>query len=140
MATVSISEAARLAGISRPTIYKLINSGQLNVTSVVKGGKTVKAIDTSELIRFFGNIESFSVATDFTVNPEQDVTRFNSHDLQDLQHKFELLQKENEGLKEAVASRDDHISSLRQAMMLLEHKQEPQRPSPPPVRWWQFWK
>lgn len=140
MATVSISEAARLAGISRPTIYKLINSGQLNVTSVVKGGKTVKAIDTSELIRFFGNIESSSVATDFTVNPEQDVTRFNSHDLQDLQHKFELLQKENEGLKEAVASRDDHISSLRQAMMLLEHKQEPQRPSPPPVRWWQFWK
>jgi len=140
MATVSISEAARLAGISRPTIYKLINSGQLNVTSVVKGGKSVKAIDTSELIRFFGTIESFSVATDFTVNSEQDVTRFNSHDLQDLQHKIELLQKENEGLKEAVASRDEHISSLRQAMMLLEHKQEPQRPSPPPVRWWQFWK
>jgi len=140
MATVSISEAARLAGISRPTIYKLINSGQLNVTSVVKGGKTVKAIDTSELIRFFGTIESFSAATDFTVNPEQDVTRFNGPDLQDLQHRIELLQKENEGLKEAVASRDDHISSLRQAMMLLEHKQEPQRSSPPPVRWWQFWK
>jgi len=140
MATVSISEAARLAGISRPTIYKLINSGQLNVTSVVKGGKTVKAIDTSELIRFFGSIESFSAATDFTANPEQYVTRFNGSDLQDLQHRLELLQKENEGLKEAVASRDDHISSLRQAMMLLEHKQEPQRPSPPPVRWWQFWK
>ena len=140
MATVSISEAARLAGISRPTIYKLINSGQLNVTPVVKGVKTVKAVDTSELIRVFGTIESFPVATDFTVSPEQDVTRFNGHDLQDLQHKIELLQKENEGLKEAVASRDDHISSLRQAMMLLEHKQELQQPSPPPVRWWQFWK
>ncbi|MEP8870135.1 helix-turn-helix domain-containing protein, partial (plasmid) [Enterobacter hormaechei] len=25
---MSISEAARLAGISRPTIYKLMNSGQ----------------------------------------------------------------------------------------------------------------
>lgn len=140
MATVSISEAARLAGISRPTIYKLINSGQLNVTSVVKGGKTVKAVDTSELIRVFGTIESFPIATDFTVNPEQDVTRFNGHDLQDLQHKIELLQKENEGLKEAVASRDDHISSLRQAMMLLEHKQEPKRSLSPLVRWWQFWK
>jgi len=140
MATVSISEAARLAGISRPTIYKLINNGQLNVTSVVKGGKNLKAIDTSELMRVFGTIESSSVSTDFTVNLEQDVTPFNGHDLQDLQHKIELLQKENEGLKEAVASRDDHISSLRQAMMLLEHKQEPQRPSPPPVRWWQFWK
>lgn len=140
MATVSISEAARLAGISRPTIYKLINSGQLNVTSVVKAGKAVKAIDTSELMRVFGTIKHFSAATDFTVNPEQGVTQFNSHDLQDLQHKIELLQKENEGLKEAVASRDDHISSLRQAMLLLEHKQDPQRPLSPPVRWWQFWK
>jgi len=140
MAKVSISEAARLAGISRPTIYKLINSGQLNVTPIVKGGKTVKAIDTSELMRVFGTIESYPVATDFTVNPEQDITRFNGHDLQDLQHRIELLQKENEGLKEAVASRDDHISSLRQAMMLLEHKQESQRPLPPQVRWWQFWK
>jgi len=140
MATVSISEAARLAGISRPTIYKLINSGELNFTSVVKAGKTVKVIDTSELMRVFGTITNFSAAADFTVNPEQDVTQFNSHDLQDLQHKIELLKKENEGLKEAVASRDDHISSLRQAMLLLEHKQDQQRPLPPPVRWWQFWK
>lgn len=140
MATVSISEAARLAGISRPTIYKLINSGQLNFTSIVKAGKTVKVIDTSELMRFFGSITNFSAAADFTVNPEQGVTQFNSPDLQGLQHKIELLQKENEGLKEAVASRDDHISSLRQAMLLLEHKQDPQRPLPPPVRWWQFWK
>lgn len=140
MAKVSISEAARLAGISRPTIYKLINSGQLNFTSVVKAGKTVKSIDTSELIRVFGTIGNLHAATDFTVNPEQEITHLNRPDLQDLQHKIELLQKENEGLKEAVASRDDHISSLRQAMLLLEHKQDTQHPSPPPMRWWQFWK
>jgi len=140
MANVSISEAARLAGISRPTIYKLMNSGQLNFTSVVKAGKTVKNIDTSELIRVFGTIGSIPSATDFTVNPEQKITQVNSANLQDLQHKIELLQKENEGLKEAVASRDDHISSLRQAMLLLEHKQGTQQPSPPPTRWWQFWK
>ncbi|MGV6482416.1 helix-turn-helix domain-containing protein [Pantoea agglomerans] len=140
MATVSISEAARLAGISRPTIYKLINSGQLNLTSVVKAGKTVKTIDTSELIRVFGNIENLPAGTAFTVNQEQEITRTDSRDLQGLQHKIELLQKENEGLKEAVASRDDHISSLRQAMLLLEHKQDLQQPSPPPGRWWQFWK
>nr|QOY57503.1 hypothetical protein [uncultured bacterium] len=140
MAKVSISEAARLAGISRPTIYKLMNSGQLNFTSVVKAGKTVKSIDTSELIRVFGTIGNLSTATDFTGNLEQQITQVNSADLQNLQHKIELLQKENEGLKEAVASRDDHISSLRQAMLLLEHKQDTQQPSSPPIRWWQFWK
>lgn len=140
MAKVSISEAARLAGISRPTIYKLMNSGQLNFTSVVKAGKTVKNIDTSELIRVFGTIGNFPAATEFTVKPDQEITQVNSPDLQDLQHKIELLQKENEGLKEAVASRDEHISSLRQAMLLLEHKQDTQQPLPPPAKWWQFWK
>lgn len=140
MAKVSISEAARLAGISRPTIYKLMKSGQLNFTSVVKAGKTVKNIDTSELIRVFGSIGNPHTVTDFTVNSEQEVTQFNSEHLHDLQHKIELLQKENEGLKEAVASRNDHISSLRQAMLLLEHKQNPQQSSSSPTKWWQFWK
>lgn len=140
MAKVSISEAARLAGISRPTIYKLMNSGQLNFTSVVKAGKTVKNIDTSELIRVFGTIENLPEATHFTVKPEQEITQVNTADLQHLQHKIELLQKENEGLKEAVVSRDEHISSLRQAMLLLEHKQDTPQPSAPPAKWWQFWK
>ncbi|EFO0442791.1 helix-turn-helix domain-containing protein [Escherichia coli] len=140
MAKVSISEAARLAGISRPTIYKLMNRGKLNFTSVVKAGKTVKNIDTSELIRVFGTIENLPAATEFTVKSEQEITQVNTHDLQHLQHKIELLQQENEGLKEAVASRDEHISSLRQAMLLLEHKQDTQPPLPPPAKWWQFWK
>lgn len=52
MARVSISEAARLASVSRPTIYKLLKSGELSYTSVVKHGKTVKVIDTTELIVF----------------------------------------------------------------------------------------
>jgi len=140
MAKVSISEAARLAGISRPTIYKLMNSGQLNFTSVVKAGKTVKNIDTSELIRVFGTIGNLPAAKDFTVNSEQEITQVNGPDLQHLQHEIELLQKENEGLKEAVASREEHISSLRQAMLLLEHKQDTQQPLPSPAKWWQFWK
>ena len=140
MAKVSISEAARLAGISRPTIYKLMNNGQLNFTSVVKAGRTVKIIDTSELIRVFGTIENLPAVTGFTVKTDQEITQVNTPDLQYLQHKIELLQKENEGLKEAVASREDHISSLRQAMLLLEHKQDTQQPLPHPAKWWQFWK
>ena len=61
MARVSISEAAQLVKVSRPTIYKMINSGKLSYTSVVKHGKSIKVIDTSELIRVFYmiyNIES----------------------------------------------------------------------------------
>ncbi|RRA26499.1 hypothetical protein C3O72_22545 [Cronobacter sakazakii] len=56
MARVSISEAARLVSVSRPTIYKLLKSGELSYTSVVKYGKTVKTIDTAELMRVFGTL------------------------------------------------------------------------------------
>jgi len=140
MAKVSISEAARLAQTSRPTIYKLINSGELNFTSTVKAGKPVKVIDTSELIRVFGAISGIEPVTSFTVNTEPEFTPVNSADLQLLQHQIQLLEKENQGLKEAVAARDEHIASVRQAMLLLEHKKEAAQPIPPSGKWWQFWK
>lgn len=137
MANVSISEAARLANVSRPTLYKMLNSGKLTFTSIIKAGKPVKVIDTSELIRVFGALDGLSEACTSTVKSDSVATGVNSDKLQDLQHQIALLQLENNSLKEAVSSRDEHISSLRQAMQLLEHKNEQSAPSSP---WWKFWK
>ncbi|MFM3173320.1 DNA-binding protein [Klebsiella pneumoniae] len=134
MARVSISEAARLVKVSRPTIYKMINSGKLSYTSVVKHGKSIKVIDTSELIRVFGSLDG--VIDD--VKSDAESTGINSVGLHDLQHRIALLEAENDGLKGAVKARDEHIDSLRQAMQLLEHKREPS--SPPHSPWWKFWK
>ena len=134
MARVSISEAARLVKVSRPTIYKMINSGKLSYTSVVKHGKSIKVIDTSELIRVFGSLDG--VIDD--VKSDAESTGINSVGLHDLQHRIALLEAENDGLKGAVKARDEHIDSLRQAMQLLEHKHEPS--SPPYSPWWKFWK
>ncbi|HBT1428100.1 helix-turn-helix domain-containing protein [Klebsiella pneumoniae] len=134
MARVSISEAARLVKVSRPTIYKMINSGKLSYTSVVKHGKSIKVIDTSELIRVFGSLDG--VIDD--VKSDAESTGINSVGLHDLQHRIALLEAENDGLKGAVKARDEHIDSLRQAMQLLEHKHEPS--SPPHFPWWKFWK
>ena len=134
MARVSISEAARLVKVSRPTIYKMINSGKLSYTSVVKHGKSIKVIDTSELIRVFGSLDG--VIDD--VKSDAESTGINSVGLHDLQHRIALLEAENDGLKGAVKARDEHIDSLRQAMQLLEHKHEPS--SSPHSTWWKFWK
>ena len=134
MARVSISEAARLVKVSRPTIYKMINSGKLSYTSVVKHGKAIKVIDTSELIRVFGSLDG--VIDD--VKSDAESTGINSVGFHDLQHRIALLEAENDGLKGAVKARDEHIDSLRQAMQLLEHKREPS--SPPHSPWWKFWK
>jgi hypothetical protein len=141
MARVSISEAARLASVSRPTIYKLLKSGELSYTSVVKHGKSVKTIDTSELVRVFGAIEVVSDGKSDSVQFDSGPTPVNSDFLQSLQHQVTLLQAENAGLKDAVNARDEHISSLRQAMQLLEHKQPQsniQNLTTSP--WWMFWK
>jgi len=51
MAVVSISEAARLTGKSRKTIQRYVADGRLSVSQDVAGKP---AIDTSELIRVFG--------------------------------------------------------------------------------------
>lgn len=141
MARVSISEAARLASVSRPTIYKLLKSGDLSYTSVVKHGKTVKTIDTAELMRVFGALEVVSDSKSDTVKFDDGSTAVNSDLLQSLQHQVTLLQAENVGLKDAVNARDEHISSLRQAMQLLEHKQSVSDLQNVPAKsWWQFWK
>lgn len=141
MARVSISEAARLASVSRPTIYKLIKSGELSYTSVVKHGNSVKTIDVSELIRVFGALDLVSESKNNNVKSDDLSTPVNSDFLQDLQHRVALLQAENTGLKDAVNARDEHISSLRQAMQLLEHKQSVSDPQNVPAKsWWQFWR
>jgi len=138
MAKVSISEAARLVNVSRPTLYKMLNTGKLTYTSIVKHGKQVKTIDTSELMRVFGSLDGVKDDATKDVKFDGQVTEVNIDPLQVLQHQIALLQTENEGLKGAVNARDEHISSLRQAMLLLEHKQEPPVSSGSP--WWKFWK
>lgn len=141
MARVTISEAARLASVSRPTIYKLLKSGELSYTSVVKHGKSLKTIDTAELMRVFGSLEVVSGGKSDTVKIDDISTSVNSDFLHSLQHQLTLLQAENAGLKDAVNARDEHISSLRQAMQLLEHKQSASDlQSVPAKSWWQFWK
>ncbi len=98
MARVSISEAARLVKVSRPTIYKMINSGKLSYTSVVKHGKDIKVIDTSELIRVFGSLDGVIDAVKHDVKSDAESTGINSVGLHDLQHRIALLEAENDGL------------------------------------------
>ena len=59
MAKVSISQAAKLAGISRTALYKsYINKGLLS-TSRDEAGK--KYIDISEILRVFGKLKADTV-------------------------------------------------------------------------------
>lgn len=134
MAKISISEASRLTGKSRTTLHRLIKAGELSSCS---GVKNTKLLDTSELLRVFGTLSA--------VQPEQlteQVTaqRFTGTDVPYEQVNQQLTQ-EVEHLRALVTAQQSHIDSLKQAMLLLEHKKEIK-----PVAttanspWWRFWK
>lgn len=119
MAIVSISEAARLAGKTRATIHRHINTGVLSKT---KDDTGKVGIDTSELIRVY----SISIDTDKPCTNTVKIEQHDSDELNSLKTRLAVLENENIHLK-------DHVESLKHAMLLLEHHKEQ---SPPKKNWW----
>ena len=127
MAQISISEAARLTGKSRTTLHRLIKTGEL---STCHGARNARMVDVSELIRVFGPLEyrpSEQVAAQVFEHSDTGISAQS-------EQVIAQLRQEVEHLKTLVSAKDSHIDSLRQAMLLIEHKHT--RDSP----WWKFWK
>lgn len=66
MALVNVTEAARLAGVSRPTLYRRMESGTLSFTL---DANKERRIDTAELLRVFGKLRDTDTPTDGTEKP-----------------------------------------------------------------------
>lgn len=127
MAKISISEAARLTGKSRTTLHKLIKTGEL---STCHGARNARMVDISELIRVFGPLDyrpSEQVSAQVAAQSDTGVSAQN-------EQVIAQLRQEVEHLKTLVSAKDSHIDSLRQAMLLIEHKHTGDSP------WWKFWK
>ncbi|SLY51785.1 helix-turn-helix transcriptional regulator [Klebsiella variicola] len=131
MARVSISEAARLTGKSRTTLHRLIKAGDLSTCS---GERNAKMVDTSELLRVFGPFEQPKGEHHSGQVSEQLDTASADQSEQVIRH----LKQEIEHLNTLLLSKDSHIDSLKQAMLLLENNQAKLTESPAP--WWKFWK
>ncbi|ARU59615.1 hypothetical protein A4U49_00020 (plasmid) [Acidithiobacillus ferrivorans] len=120
MAKVNISEAARLVGKSRSHLYeKYINTGAITVETDREGRKV---IDTSELIRVFGDL----VCGD---NTKDTVWDSQGHDKSG--HKdsvISALQSENEVLREYLRAKEQEVAWLREQVgkttALLTHQKD----------------
>ena len=114
MAIVSISEASRLTGKTRATIHRHINTGKLSKTKDDTGSV---GIDISELIRVYNiKIDTHDACID-DVKIEQHNTTIDTGELNTLKTRLAVLEAENHHLK-------DHVDSLKQAMLMLEHKEQ----------------
>ena len=128
MAIVSVSEAARLVGKSRRTIQRDIAAGKL---SKCDNGKK---LDTSELMRVYGSLLNAPNDADKNAHMTQDVAPNIPPDVAEMRIRLAILEAENAALK-------DHLGSLKQAMLLLEHKeQQTSTKTTQQRKWWQFFK
>ena len=115
MPILTITDAAKAAGISRPTLYRRIKSGQL---STVRQSDGTKGVDSSELMRVFGTLQA---DTDHTVKSEHHEIEDVLHErIKGLERENALLQHNNEFLRIQLA---DEKNEKNRLLGLLEQRQ-----------------
>jgi len=126
MAIVSISEASKLVNKNRSTLQRHIASGKLSKATDASG---ITGIDISELIRVYGSIKGIDVQH-VALDAKQQQETQESMQVQQLKAQLEL---QKEMYEKQLAMQQDHIESLKQAMLMLEHKEGTKKKS-----WWKF--
>ena len=103
---ISITEAAKRAGVSRTTVYEKINSGELSRTS--------KGIDIAELIRVFGELKSGK--------PEKasDPVSVQPADAQWLREQLDREQKRTDQLQTKLEQTESELEEKEQAYAELK--------------------
>ena len=124
MTKISISEAARRWNISRSTIHRKIQAGDISTSQLdtVKAGHP-KKIDISELVRVFGEPKK-QPKTGVNTMSEVSLTQDTKDSL--IQH----MKEENERLREHNKKLMSYIDELNRFNMekdrkLLEHQTKP---------------
>lgn len=128
MAIVNITQAAKLAGLSRSYFQKkYIKSGIISTTANQKGHKQ---IDTSELLRVFGKLNNIPEHSDDTVLSTHENIPQNIPSIEQ-QIRLIELETENRLLKEHM---DEIKEQHAKQVQLLQYIVESHKP------WWKFWK
>ncbi|EPR9027031.1 entry exclusion protein 1 [Enterobacter asburiae] len=119
MALHSVTEAAKMAGVTRRTIYRYLKSGKLS--AAVTNDDTTQ-IETSELLRVFGSLsqpEAEEVSTESQGNEPEYVTRL----LDEMSRLREIIESQQTLLLEDKQSREQQNAERQQQSELIEQLQ-----------------
>ena len=100
MTLLTLTQAAKTAGIARSTLYRAIRNGRISVVSQPNGSK---GIDTSELQRVFGPLQGATKLTGQHDTP-QDVVLLHA--------RIDALERENALLRDEVQASRERESKL----------------------------
>ncbi len=131
MAKVTVTEAARLAGIGRQQLYRgYISTGKISVDRDQNGRPQ---IDTAEILRVFGELRATPEATNFG-HEETIEKRHLDNGIQALiQAKEETIAELRARLQEASDRESWLRQQLERAQAVLTDQRQAHRP------WWKFW-
>lgn len=121
MALVTITEASKLTKKNRTTLYRYIKEGKLSKTTDETGKDK---LDTSELLRVFGSLHATDKTTLHNTEKQHNTTQKDDVKINELQQKIQQLEQQLLNRDELLKAKDDHIGSLKQALMLLEHQKD----------------
>jgi len=119
MALHSVTEAAKMAGVTRRTIYRYLKSGKLS--AAVTGDDNTQ-IETSELLRVFGSLsqpEAEEVSTESQGNELEYVTRL----LDEMSKLRDIIESQQTLLLEDKQSREQQKAERQQQSELIEQLQ-----------------
>jgi len=114
MALVIITQAAKLAGISKQTLYRHVKAGKVS-------RRSDGLIDTAELVRVYGELRQVDASTSNKTPRPLLPTENNERDA--LRGHIDTLQKDLIEIKKQMEQqRMDSIERERRLMALIEHK------------------
>jgi len=119
MALHSVTEAAKMAGVTRRTIYRYLKSGKLS--AAVTGDDNTQ-METSELLRVFGSLsqpEAKEVSTESQGNEPEYVTRL----LDEMSKLRDIIESQQTLLLEDKQSREQQKAERQQQSELIEQLQ-----------------
>ena len=100
MTILTMTQAAKQAGISRSTLYRTIRAGRMSVVSLPTGGR---GVDTAELMRIFGPLQSET----------SQVTQIRtSSDIAVMRERCTMLEREIEWLRAELADAKNEKTRL----------------------------
>lgn len=114
MSLHTVTEAAKLAGVTRRTIYRYIKQGKLSAT-VTGSDNTV--IDTSELLRVFGSL-SQPVVTEVSTRSQENEPEYVTRLWAELSQLRSVIEEQHQLLIE------DKIGREKQAAQLADERQQ----------------
>lgn len=143
MALLDITTAAKIAGVSRQTIYRKMLDGSLS-WETDKQGK--RRIETSELMRLFDlKISPDEILCDVTSDTEYDTVRKAPETLEGYRLAVESLKSQVETERLRASRAESEVDFLRTALgkaqddvqKLLTHQADAAITQKNP--WWKFW-